>query len=133
MRVFGITRAGGKACVYVHGVLPYVYIPAPPRFTLDELEILAKDIDAKIHEAREKKNNQHNTHDGTNAAPETSRPVGGAVAAAGGRRAWHRGKVPTVVHGIEFVTRTRFYGYHTQAERFAKVRCAFFDRNLRSR
>ena len=38
IRMFGVTNEGNSVCLFVHGVIPYFYVEAPPGFTESDCE-----------------------------------------------------------------------------------------------
>ena len=53
IRVFGTTEDGRKACVHVHGAVPYLYVQTPGlQFPLDSMAgTLGESIDDALNEA----------------------------------------------------------------------------------
>eukprot|EP00729_Bicosta_minor_P004905 gene4905-27812_t len=118
IRLFGTTETGGKACLLVHGVLPYLFVPAPPgRLNSEEdLEGLAREIDAKMAEHRQAQQQRRSNEQqlaGEQPPPPQQQP----------HQTWRNQQQQSLVcvHGIEFTQMTRIYGYHRHAERFAKI------------
>lgn len=49
LRVFGITPAGQKACLHIHGIFPYLYVPMPPGDNPGFLYRLAASLDKALN------------------------------------------------------------------------------------
>lgn len=52
LRVFGTTLAGQKACLHIHGIFPYLYIPMPPGDNPGFLYRLASSLDKALNIAK---------------------------------------------------------------------------------
>ncbi len=49
LRVFGVTPAGQKACLHIHGIFPYLYVPMPPGDNPGFLYRLAGSLDKALN------------------------------------------------------------------------------------
>ena len=49
LRVFGTTPAGQKACLHIHGIFPYLYVPMPPGDNPGFLYRLASSLDKALN------------------------------------------------------------------------------------
>ena len=48
MRMFGITKAGNSVCCHVHGFHPYFFVPAPEKFTKNNLRDFRTNLNQAI-------------------------------------------------------------------------------------
>ena len=103
LRVFGTTPAGQKACLHLHGIFPYLYIPMPPGDHPGFLYRLASSLDKAINL----------TMAGNAAAePDMAEKESGLKE---GNPSYHH------VFKIVEVTGRPYYGYHAEEHRFAKI------------
>ena len=51
LRVFGTTAGGQKACLHIHGIFPYLYVPIPPGDIPGFLYRLASSLDKALNMA----------------------------------------------------------------------------------
>ena len=98
LRVFGSTPAGQKACLHIHGIFPYLYIPMPPGDNPGFLYRLASSLDKAINM----------TMSGNAAAAEKETKLE---------------TNPNYHHVFKIieVSGLPYYGYHSREHRFAKV------------
>ena len=93
-------------------MLPYLFVPAPPgRLNSEEdLEGLAREIDAKMAEHRQAQQQRRSNEQqlaGEQPPPPQQQP----------HQTWRNQQQQSLVcvHGIEFTQMTRIYGYHRYA------------------
>jgi len=99
LRVFGITPAGQKACLHIHGIFPYLYVPMPPGDNPGFLYRLAASLDKALNM----------TKTGTGFEPQRQ------SAFVYDNPNHHH------VYKIVEVTGRPYYGYHAREHRFAKI------------
>lgn len=99
LRVFGSTPAGQKACLHIHGIFPYLYIPMPAGDNPGFLYRLASSLDKAINMTMS----------------------GNAAAAAEKETKLESNPNYHHVFKIIEVSGMPYYGYHSREHRFAKV------------
>jgi len=58
VRFFGVTMEGNSVLCHIHGFLPYLYVPAPPDFKVENCEQFRSDLNkAVLGDMRSNKDN----------------------------------------------------------------------------
>lgn len=94
LRVFGTTLAGQKACLHIHGIFPYLYVPMPAGDLPGFLYRLASSLDKALNMTKFGSSYKESNYDDY--------------------RQHH-------VYKVVEVTGIPYYGYHSRQHRFAKI------------
>jgi DNA polymerase elongation subunit (family B) len=105
VRIFGCTPAGQKACVHLHGLRPYLYVPLPSSVPLEQAASFCDRL--------------RNVLDCALAASLAT--PGPAEAGTTASRPPATAKGPCFVADVEPVGRTSMYGYHPRPSVYLRI------------